>query len=456
MRKRQKEQINHFLRLLKKTQKVIEMKFMELSIPSIMDLLEECQNGVICVGNMIEISEGGDSISIPLIEEYCKQLYETYESLPRTNIVNIKKMIANMQMLLDKIVESVSNNITIRKEVVFLPYNATMWDSLESVWKEMSQNSSYDVYVVPIPYYEKNSDGSFGTLHYEGDLYPKYVQTVYYEDYDLEERHPDIIFIHNPYDQYNRITSVHPDYYSQRIKNYTDKLIYIPYFILDEIDIADKARWSSIKHFAQTVGVINADMVIVQSEKMRQCYIEALVEMMGQHTREKWEKNIWGIGSPKLDKVSIKIKENTNIPKQWMKAIKKADGSLKKVILYNTSVNAFLQHDENMLQKIQDVLMTFKKVHNEIVLLWRPHPLMKSTILSMRPCLWNKYEKIVKQYKNEAWGIYDDSAELERAIAFSDAYYGDYSSVVQLCHKAGIPVMIQDPRLINRCIVREC
>jgi hypothetical protein len=33
---------------------------------------------------------------------------------------------------------------------------------------------------------------------------------------------------------------------------------------------------------------------------------------------------------------------------------------------------------------------------------------------------------------------------LERAIAVSDAYFGDGSSVVQLCQKAGMPVMIQN------------
>ena len=44
----------------------------------------------------------------------------------------------------------------------------------------------------------------------------------------------------------------------------------------------------------------------------------------------------------------------------------------------------------------------------------------------------------------EGWGIYDDSAELERAIALCDGYYGDHSSLVQLCQEAGKPVMIQD------------
>ena len=55
-----------------------------------------------------------------------------------------------------------------------------------------------------------------------------------------------------------------------------------------------------------------------------------------------------------------------------------------------------------------------------------------------------EYEEIVSWYKKEAWGIYDDSADLDRAIVISDAYYGDGSSVVQLYEKCEKPIMIQN------------
>ena len=46
----------------------------------------------------------------------------------------------------------------------------------------------------------------------------------------LEDKKPDAVFIHNPYDQNNRLTSVHPDFYSSRLKKYADQLIYLPYY----------------------------------------------------------------------------------------------------------------------------------------------------------------------------------------------------------------------------------
>lgn len=110
-----------------------------------------------------------------------------------------------------------------------------MWDSLESVWKEADADPDCDAYVIPIPYFDKNQDGSFCEEHYEGDQYPKDVPIIHYNEYDLEMRHPDVIYIHNPYDEYNNATSVHPHFYSKNLRNFTDKLIYIPYFILGRL-----------------------------------------------------------------------------------------------------------------------------------------------------------------------------------------------------------------------------
>ncbi len=56
------------------------------------------------------------------------------------------------------------------------------------------------------------------------------------EAYRFEERRPDEIYIHNGYDNWNLVTSVHPRFYSENLKQYTDKLVYIPYFIMGDID----------------------------------------------------------------------------------------------------------------------------------------------------------------------------------------------------------------------------
>lgn len=219
--------------------------------------------------------------------------------------------------------------------------------------------------------------------------------------------------------------------------------------MLGEIDPENEEALKGIEHFCVTPGVLYADKVIVQSEAMRQAYINVLTNAAGKHTKKIWEERILGLGSPKVDKVLNTRKEDLEIPREWLNITAKPDGSWKKIILYNTGLTAFLQQGEQSLKKIRDVFQIFKENQDEVALLWRPHPLLEETIHSMRPQLQAEYEEIRRNYQDEGWGIYDDSADLNRAIALCDAYYGDGSSVIQLCQKAGKPVMIQNVDILS-------
>lgn len=446
MRSAQKQETLEVIESLHQAHEEIKEAFMQNNIVPAQKMLAECQEFAISLGESIEKLEGEGHATISCIEEYCETLFHIYEELSDSQI-NVNKTYKRLKKQLLKVENSVKNDIAARKEVVFFPYKASMWDSLESVWKAVDEDSNCDAYVVPIPYYDKNHDGSLGQMHYEGNEYPKYVPICSYEEYDFEKRKPDVMYIHNPYDNMNFVTSVHPRFYSDNLKKYTDKLVYIPYFILGEIKPDEDEKIEGMKHFCTVPAVFHADKVVVQSEDMKQVYIKVLLDAMEDHTeavRKYWDAKILGLGSPKIDKVLNTKKEDLEIPPEWLQIIEKPDGSWKKIIFYNTSVSALLQHNEKMLEKMQSVLQAFHDNTDEVTLLWRPHPLIKATIESMRPQLWIEYDKLVRQYREEGWGIYDDTSDLDRAIALSDAYYGDGSSVVQLCQEKGIPVLIQN------------
>ena len=411
----------------------------------------QCQDAAFQIGTHLETFGETYRPAVAILEDYCEKIYQMSIATSDENICRKlgKKIRKQLSQLQNDIQYGMPED---RKEVVFLPYKASMWDSLESVWKAADEDEETDAYVIPIPYYDKNPDGSFREEHYEGDLYPEYVPITKYDEYDFEGRRPDKIFIHNPYDNSNYVTSVHPFFYSGNLKKFTDELIYIPYFVLGEPDVENDEALEGMKHFCITQGVINADKVIVQSENMKKAYVKILTDFMKEHsgedTRKYWEKKILGLGSPKMDKVMAARKEDVDVPEEWLKVIEKPDGSWKKIILYNTSVAALLAHNEKMNRKIKDVLKVFKENQEEVALLWRPHPLIEATIKSVRVRLWEEYKEIVDTYKAEGWGIYDDTAELDRAIVLSDAYYGDASSVVQLCQEKGMSVMIQDVEVL--------
>lgn len=412
------------------------------------DLLVRCQELAIHLGMSIETLGKSYIYLIRNLEDYCENLYQVSLSLSDHN--RCKDLWEIIQNQLSDLSRSIKRDLPDdKKEILFLPYKASMWDSLESMWKAAEEDDNCDAYVIPIPYFDKNPDGSFREMHYEGDQYPKYVPITHYEEYDFEGRKPDMIVIHNPYDDCNYVTSVHPFFYSENLKKFTDKLVYVPYFILDEMKVNNKSEVEGIKHFCLTPGVLHSDRIIVQSEDMKQIYIHVLAEAMGntEKARQYWGNRILGLGSPKVDKVLNTKKENLSIPKKWLELIQKPDGSWKKVIFYNTGITAFLDNSEQALKKIEFVFSIFKKRKDEVTLLWRPHPLIESTIISMRPQYWAQYQAVKDQYIQEAWGILDDTTDLDRAVAVSDGYYGDMSSVLQLFKKTGKAAMLQDVKI---------
>lgn len=311
-----------------------------------------------------------------------------------------------------------------RQVVVFLPYKASMWDSLESIWRAAAEDAEHcQAIVMPIPYADRNPDGSAAEWHYEIDAFPKDVPVVRFDAVDLAALHPDVIFIHNPYDDCNRVTSVAPQFYSRFLKDMTDNLVYVPYFVSDKtVD----------PELCKAPGIVNADHVIVQDENIKEQYEKNYPA--GKPPKGKF----LALGSPKFDKVRSARREDYVLPPEWQRLV---EG--KKTVLYNTTIAGVLHFSDIFCAKLRQVFETFR-ARDDVVLWWRPHPLLAATLASMRPELHEAYQKLVREYRDEGWGIYDDTPDLHRAIACTDAYYGDGGSLLPLYEATGKAVMVQN------------
>lgn len=404
------------------------IKNFEVNIPVTAEVLAGCQNSAIVVGNEIEkLGSGGEEI-VRLLEAYCENIYQMSCQLTDTN--GCKNVADKIQKQLEQIYHKIKRELPDDKKlIVFLPYKASMWDSLESVWKAADADPDCEAYVMPIPYFDKNPDGSLGEEHYEGNLFPEDIPITRYDALDLEECHPDIIYIHNPYDEYNYVTSVHPYFYSTSLKKFTDKLVYIPYFVCSEI-IPDTNCLQK--------GVVSADAVIVQSDKIRDEYIKHFQDNLGERIPKD---KFMALGSPKFDKVLHCGTLETRLTRGWKQ---RAGG--RKIILYNTHLNTFLRFEEAAVKKIESVFDYFKG-RDDALLLWRPHPLCKATLKAMRTDLYEAYLALEKRYLEEDIGILDESEDMYQAISVADGYYGDSSSVLSLFGVTGKPICIQNVKV---------
>ena len=420
MRKEQKEQLVDFIKLVDEAHKEIKKNLEKKNFQSVLELLENCQNGAIAIGNLIEKTEGAEFVTIPMLEQYCELVYQIYETVAKDQIANFNKIYKDLNRLFIQIENSINNDIKVCIEIAFLPYKASMWDSMESIWLAMKDDPGCNAVVIPIPYYDLNKDGTYGEFHYEAEQLPDYVSITKYDEYNFEEKRPDIIFIHNPYDECNLVTRVHPFFFSKNIKKYTNKLIYVPYFIT--------GGYMSDSFYALP-AYIYADYIITQSDNMKSFYAP------------QFQGKLLPLGSPKADRV-LNDRCLSSMTPMWKEKI-----ANKKVFLYNTSISGILQQGQMLLDKMKYVFECFKNSDNAIIL-WRPHPLMYSTLKSMRPQLLPIYEKLVEEFLHMDNAIYDDNPDDTLAVRISDAYIGEStSSMVCLFGIQGKPIFLTNTNI---------
>lgn len=382
------------------------------------EILAQCQEYAINVGTILEQNNDGLEV-VHMLEEYCECVYNM--SLYNNFYEIQKKSVA----LLKDVYTQISNMET-QYTIAFFPYKVEMWDSLESVWKAASKDKRCRCDVVVIPYFEFDKRDKQWKLAYDGNRFPDYVQVVNYENYVLKNIRPDAAYIHYPYDDSNKVTTIHPNYYSDKIKSYSNKLIYIPYYV------TAGAISDNHKHFPVYK---NIDYYIAQSEYFKE-------SCRGTTVYDK----MLPLGSPKIDNVIYKCEMNNNVSEQWKKIL-----AGKKVVMLNTTLGDILNSREILLVKLRHFFELVKDM-KDIALIWRPHPLTEATYKSMREDLYEKYMELKAYFINNNIGIFDETNDISDTIAISDAYVGsDGSSVINMFGAAGRPCFIFNNFIIDEC-----
>lgn len=429
MRKVQKQEVMECIDSLYQAHEEIKEALRKKEYSLAQNMLGECQEFATALGENIEKTEGKGHITVPHVENYCETLFHVFERIGREQ-VNESKICKILRKQLLAVENSVKNDISIKKEVVFFPYKAAMWDSLESIYLAAKEDPECDVYCVPIPYYDLNPDHSFGRPHYEGDEYPENIEITDWQKYNFEERRPDVIYIHNPYDDCNLVTSVHPRYYSSNLKKYTDTLVYVPYYV---------TSGGMMEAQGLLPAYLYVDYIVIQSPQFREYFDKSIPD-----------EKFLPFGTPKVDRVLNKCKNIPNPPEEWRKKMYDGDGRKKRVFFYNTSLGDMLVNTETFLKKTEYVFKCFEEEMKNVCLLWRPHPLMEATLDSLRPEFRMTYEALKKKYIESGLGIYDATPDVTDAVAFSDAYIGDAgSSITSLFGVSGKPIFILNNEIME-------
>jgi Putative glycosyl/glycerophosphate transferases involved in teichoic acid biosynthesis TagF/TagB/EpsJ/RodC len=432
MKKDIKEQLIQLLGTLQEAHQEIQNRFGKKEYQTVQNLLADCQESAVFIGNTIEQFEKNQEEIIHILEEYCERLFDISAALEKAGTLNGNVIRMELDGYIGDVCRRVKNEIKVLK-AVFFPYKASMWTSLESIWRAAQQDAECDAKVVVIPYYILDSDGNKKELVYEADLFPKDVPIVHYSQYLIEQEWPDMVFIHNPYDGGNTVTRVPERYYSYCLKLYTKQLIYSPYYLMGYY--APGAG----DFLCLTNGAGMADKMVVQSEQVGRICVRHHVP----------EEKLITLGSPKVDAIVEGMKKPKVYPAGWEQKL-----SGRKVFLLNTHLSYFIMGYDWQQKKLGSqnyAVRNHKEIFKQLLdredcaLIWRPHPLLKEMLRSRN--LYSmldfveEWEQRISESEN---GVMDESGDYNIAFRLSDAFITSRSSLISEYMILGKPVYVYE------------
>lgn len=390
---------------------VLEMTRAMIGMSRTDEATTDCFAALLSVGNLLEKEESAERCMLRLAEAVrALEALEGAEGIARRAPLNkLSREIVQLK-------SAIQTDIAPKLKVAFFPYKASMWNSLATIYEAAKNDPGCVAQVVPVPYDELDENGA--APMYEGEQFPKDVAIIHYSRYHVEAERPDIIFIHNAYDQYNTITRLNETFFASNLKKYTDMLVYVPYCM------------SMLKEYAQ--GEIHsefsspalrfADKIIVSSKLVKKGLIR------NGFPPEK----LLTMGSPKLDALIRKAEiDDIVYPDQWKRRL-----AGKTVYLLNTGCMLFSEqrvfiHLSNVIWTISSVLAASK----DNALIWRPHPLTEASIKRYAPWLADWYSGLEEYIEHlmagyEGTFVFDKTPDYYPAFKIADILISAESSLL--------------------------
>ena len=291
--------------------KAIVQRFVDEEMDLCLLELSRIQEEAISFGDWIEQKKGEGTESVFLLTEYCEALYNSYQFIEEEKNLrgggikgeesegaHLEEIVKRPVYLLEKLLPVLKKDF--QRQVVFLPHSTKHFSSLSPLIDVLRKDGDIECKIIPIPYYDRLGDGSLSTMHYEGDTFPDEYEILDYHSYDFGGELPDAIVINSPYDECNQVWTVDPFFYSKEMKKYTKKLIYIPWFVTDEIDTKnklDERAFDNMSYYVTVPGIFHSDLTIVQSEQMKKAYLEKIEGFTSRRIKKIMSKKLAGFGS---------------------------------------------------------------------------------------------------------------------------------------------------------------
>lgn len=317
------------------------------------------------------------------------------------------------------------------KKIVFLPCSPDMWDGFQTLWEDAVKDDDNLVTVIPIPTYKRDVNNQLSDAMYITEGYPGNVPVTDVNAYIFESERPDIIYIQNAQDTQCLAFCVHPFFHTSNLKQFTDNLIYVPYSCHYEEDLGDP----QYKNFFIPQNIDNIDHIIVQSEGMKEAYLNYIASTNASKY-DLWKNKISWEDYPRTNILKRYTKTNVPHSSDWDNYL----SDNKETHLLCTSIFNVLYGNRPLLKEVQQTLARYNSQKASTLLIWRPHRQMQEVLEKLRPELVKDYQQLLEYFTSNNIGILDTTPSPTAAIVLSDKYIGDNCGILELYKSTGKPI----------------
>ena len=397
------------------------------------------QQLAIDMGTLTESVLGEGTQTVKKLEQFCEIIYQA----------SIKQEAADLIAFVDDARQTFEQEIAGRKEIVFIVNKANQWKYAQWYYQKAKNEPESDVYIIAVPYYYKKYDGSCYAEKYEIEEIKQTVKDINgtdenvmdYQQFDIALHHPDTIVIQNPCDEWNNATTLLEEYQSRTLQKYTEKLVYIQSFEVEEFTKESYREWYNMKYYCTMPGVVRADEIYVQSENMRKLYIEKLTEFSGEQYRTTWEKKVYSYNRKEME---VTVYDSVDVSKTDEVGFKR-----RKIAFY-VQIGSIIQYEEQMIEKLKSVITVFQSNKDSVEMVWVCDSEYEKYLHDYYENLFDGYvrAKDLMIHDNLGVCISRDEKNVKEIVGICDAYYGSESRLALEFVMKKKPVMIMDVEIL--------
>lgn len=294
-----------------------------------------------------------------------------------------------------------------------------LWPSFESIYREVEKKEdavSRVVYVYDNGYGAKLKDEKYSANI--ADYKNGGINILQMEEFDMSKEAPDAIFYMKPYRGYHAC----PEKF---YVNETEKHVKYTFFVSYCLDV--QGGRELIRYFYALPAFYHMYKVIAYSN-----YYYNMMKRYGFKNGE----NAVRIGHPKLDCAYETIRKKAFIREDWQKKL-----AGKKAVLWNTHFTVAKGKGVGTFYSYKGAVLKYFKEHNDIALIWRPHPLFWEEIKKQEGYCEEEFSAFLREMRAQDNIIIDDSGDYRYSFAMSCALISDAATFLVEYGATGYPVL---------------